>query len=233
MNSALFRSCRGFTLVEIMITIAVSGILMAGVYTVFISQQNSYLAQEQVAEMQQNIRSAVDLMTRDIRMAGFDPYSSANTGIVTATAGRFGFTFDENQDGLLAANEAMTYGFSAAFDADFDGVVDAGTAPLGSNIGTATGVGGGGFQPIAEEFQAIEFNYVLFNGTVTTSPNTNQLPQIRSVEISILARARQLDRNFNDVGTYTTASGAVWGPFNDQFRRRFQIITVQLRNMGM
>ncbi len=233
MNSPLLRSCRGFTLVEIMITLAVSGILMAGVYRVFISQQDSYLAQEQVAEMQQNIRAALDLMTRDIRMAGFDPYSSANAGIVTATAGRFGFTFDEDQDGSLTANEAMTYGFSAVLDADFDGVVDAGTSPLGKNLGTAIGVGGGGFQAVAEELQAIEFNYVLFDGTETTTPGANQLPQVRSVEISILARARQPDRNFNNVSAYSTASGAVWGPFNDQFRRRFQIITVQLRNTGM
>jgi len=224
---------RGFTLIELLITVAISGILMAGVYTAFISQQNSYLAQEQVAEMQQNIRAGLDVMIRDIRMAGFDPHSSADAGIVTATVGRFGFTFDDDEDGDLVAGEAITYGFSAPLDADLDGVVDADTAPLGRNLGTATGVGGGGFQAVAEDFQSMEFNYILFDGTATTTPAANQLRDIRSVQISLLARSRQPDRNFTDTATYTTASGTVWGPFNDRFRRRFQIMTIQLRNMGM
>jgi type IV pilus assembly protein PilW len=64
---------KGFTLVEIMIALALSGIVMAAIYTAFLSQQRSYLAQEQVSEMQQNIRAGVDILTREIRMAGCDP----------------------------------------------------------------------------------------------------------------------------------------------------------------
>ncbi|MGD9662582.1 MAG: hypothetical protein AB7U63_15045 [Porticoccaceae bacterium] len=51
------------------------------------------------------------------------------------------------------------------------------------------------------------------------------------MQISLLARADRPDTQFTNTETYTTASGAVWGPYNDNFRRRFQIITVQCRNM--
>ena len=63
---------RGFTLVELLIALAVSGIIMTGIFSAFKTQQDSYLAQEQVAEMQQNLRASLYIMTREIRMAGYD-----------------------------------------------------------------------------------------------------------------------------------------------------------------
>ncbi len=67
----------GFTLVELLVAIAISGIVMAGVYSVYYSQQKSYMAQEQVAVMQQNLRAAMLFMEREIRMAGCDPTGQA------------------------------------------------------------------------------------------------------------------------------------------------------------
>ena len=229
----------GFTLIEVLITLAISGVIMTGVYTAFKSQQDSYLAQEQVAELQQNIRAGLDIMTRDIRMAGYDSERSAGAGITTANAGQLSFTQDLNNDGTIGSNEEVDYGFTPAtsnpnydvardgipdVDSDSDGVPDA--MALGKQVGT------GGYQPIAESIQAIEFNYLDEAGNVTAA-----LGNIRSVEISILARARRPDRNYTDNRAYpnagTTPGGATWGPFNDNFRRRFQITTVNLRNMGM
>jgi type IV pilus assembly protein PilW len=212
-------SRKGFTLVELIVTLAVSGILMTGVYAAFQTQQNSYLAQEQVAEVQQNIRAGLDMMIRDIRMAGYDPEGSLNAGITLASASRLGFSRDT--DGTGATLDSITFGFSNANDTDGDGMADTGSAPLGRDIN------GGGYQPLAEDIHAIEFQYLDSDGNVTAT-----LADIRSVQISILARTRQPDRNYIDTNTYP-ASGVVWGPFNDAFRRRFQTTTVNLRNMGM
>ncbi|MEW6720812.1 MAG: PilW family protein [Thermodesulfobacteriota bacterium] len=69
----------GFTLIEVMAALAILGIAMTAVFSTFISQQQSFTTQSRVAEMQQNLRLAVDCMTRDIRMAGYGMPMSTNT----------------------------------------------------------------------------------------------------------------------------------------------------------
>lgn len=206
----------GFTLIELVITLAVSGILMAGVYTAFLSQQNSYLAQEQVAEMQQNIRAGLDMMVRDIRMAGFDPDSTGNYGITTANSGRFEFTLDDPDTPGTA--------LSIAYDL---------YAPGHGGIALGRSENSGLRSAVAEDIEALEFLYVLADGTPVLAPTATELEDIHSVQISILASTRQPDKNYTHNDTYTTASGVVWTPLNDNSRRRFQVMTVQLRNMGL
>src|SRR4030043_620471 len=61
----------GLTLIELLIALVLSSILIAALYRAFISQQKTYTVQDQVAEMQQNIRVAMGQMTKEIRMAGY------------------------------------------------------------------------------------------------------------------------------------------------------------------
>ena len=46
----------GFTLIELMIAAVISGILLTGLYQLFISQQRFYTLHHDAAEMQQNAR---------------------------------------------------------------------------------------------------------------------------------------------------------------------------------
>jgi type IV pilus assembly protein PilW len=62
---------KGITLIELLVALGVSGILLAGVYRTFISQQHTFTVQEQVVDMQQNVRLAINRMTRELRMAGY------------------------------------------------------------------------------------------------------------------------------------------------------------------
>lgn len=71
MNRSVFKKKNGLTLIELLIALVLSSILIAGLYQIFISQQKTYMVQDQVADMQQNIRVAIDQMTREIRMAGY------------------------------------------------------------------------------------------------------------------------------------------------------------------
>ena len=61
---------RGLTLIELIVALAISFIVIAAVYQAFTSQQRTYTIQDQVAEAQQNARAAMNILMRDLRMAG-------------------------------------------------------------------------------------------------------------------------------------------------------------------
>ena len=61
---------RGLTLIELMVALALSFIVIGAVYRTFTSQQRTYTIQDQVAEAQQNARVAMNILMRDLRMAG-------------------------------------------------------------------------------------------------------------------------------------------------------------------
>ncbi len=63
---------RGITLIELLVALVISAITMAAIYRIFISQTKVYYVQDQVVETQQSIRSAMEIMLRDLRMTGFD-----------------------------------------------------------------------------------------------------------------------------------------------------------------
>ena len=61
----------GVTITEMMMAMAISGLLMAAVVSSFSSQQRSYVVQTQIADMTANARTALDRLIRDIRQAGY------------------------------------------------------------------------------------------------------------------------------------------------------------------
>ncbi len=70
MSQNIFKNSKGVTLIELLIALVLSAILTGGIYRTFIHQQKSYATREQVADMQQNVRVAINRMMREIRMAG-------------------------------------------------------------------------------------------------------------------------------------------------------------------
>ncbi len=64
---------KGVTLIELLVVLVISGIVIGGIYRVFISQTRAYTVQDQVAEIQQDVRGAMEILVRDIRMAGYMP----------------------------------------------------------------------------------------------------------------------------------------------------------------
>lgn len=214
----------GFTLLELMLALAIGSIVMASVYTAFLSQHRSYNAQENVVEMQQNLRVAMDLLVYDIRSAGYDPN---NLGAGITVAGANNLTFTREDDDLANGLETIAYSLFDAFATTTpprnDGVVD----DLALQITTAANTTSGA-QPVVENISGLEFRYLDEDGNVTAT-----LADIRSIQISILVVANRSDPSFTNTTVYTSASNAVWGPFNDNFRRRLLITTVQCRNLGL
>ena len=70
--------CRGeggFTLVEMMISVAILGLVMAGLLGLLTSSRNAYSRGSSTIEAQQNARLALDRMGKEIREAGYHPQS--------------------------------------------------------------------------------------------------------------------------------------------------------------
>jgi len=74
----------GVTLVELLIVLVIFGVVVAGIYRVFIAQTRAYTVQDQVVEVQQNIRSAMEILLRDLRTAGYDNDSVNSKIAITA-----------------------------------------------------------------------------------------------------------------------------------------------------
>ena len=111
---SLKNSLRGFTLVEMVLALAISTIVLAAVYSVFTIANKNFTTQNAAANVQQNLRSAIGLMARDIRHAGLDPSGSDNFGITYASGSKIRITIDSNpfNGDVDEANwEEITYDF--------------------------------------------------------------------------------------------------------------------------
>jgi prepilin-type N-terminal cleavage/methylation domain-containing protein len=80
---------RGFTLAELLVTTAIIGLIMAGIFILQVGGQRAYLFGSARVEAQQNARVALDLMTRELRS------STSITSLASATDIGFGWN-DEN-----------------------------------------------------------------------------------------------------------------------------------------
>ena len=63
---------RGLSLTEMVVTLALFGMVMAGVVTLWGKAQEAYFVGSEMAEVEQNVRAAIDFMVREIRAAGRD-----------------------------------------------------------------------------------------------------------------------------------------------------------------
>jgi len=72
MKNPIRPNDKGLTLIELLVGLVICAMVVAGIYRLFVSQSRAYTVQEQVVEVQQNIRSAMEVMLRDLRMTAFD-----------------------------------------------------------------------------------------------------------------------------------------------------------------
>jgi prepilin-type N-terminal cleavage/methylation domain-containing protein len=61
----------GFTLIELMVAVALSALVGLLIFNVFIQQTYSYRLQTDIGSMQQNLRIAIDMVGRDLSMSGW------------------------------------------------------------------------------------------------------------------------------------------------------------------
>jgi len=74
---------QGVSLIELLVALVICGIVVAGAYRFFITQNRAYSVQDQVIEAQQNVRLAMEILLRDLRTAGYDDDSIKSTITIT------------------------------------------------------------------------------------------------------------------------------------------------------
>ncbi len=234
---------KGFTLIEILVAMAISSIVLAGVTTAYTTQIRNNVTQQMIVDMHQTIRGAMYIMQREIRMAGCDPTGNAGAGILTAQDNSIQFTMDiadgldNDGDGKVDESDENTS------DGDTnDGnelIWYALTTTDGRDLGRATGAGT--LRALAENIDAI--NFVYLDGAnppavIPTPVTAARLPDIRAVQITIVARSgenvpgifyRHIDNRAyqNQQGTVILAAQ------NDAFRRQLLTAEVKCRNLGL
>lgn len=62
---------RGFTIIELLVTVAVSLIVLSGVITVFVATLTSSADTLRMARLNQELRAIMDIMVHDVRRAGY------------------------------------------------------------------------------------------------------------------------------------------------------------------
>lgn len=92
---------KGFTAVELLISLAIMSMTLGSVYSLYMSFIRTCTKESVKIKLQQNVRSSLDMMIRDIRLAGLDPEATGEFGIIAATPQRIKFTADRDMDGEL------------------------------------------------------------------------------------------------------------------------------------
>ncbi|MCI5120525.1 MAG: prepilin-type N-terminal cleavage/methylation domain-containing protein, partial [Candidatus Electrothrix sp. AUS4] len=183
----------GFTFIELMVSMVIASFVFAGIYGVYTIQQRSYTVQEQVSEMQQKGRAALDFMVRDIRMAGYNDPDGNCTSRGTSDFSKWKaesttFTFltcmdDDGNENTPLAKVTIQYGLYKAYSSK---VADDLARKEDSDPN----------QLIVEGLDALEFCYYLEDPAdpkkvldCQTLVAAADVSRIRSVQISMLVRS--------------------------------------------
>jgi type IV pilus assembly protein PilW len=220
---------KGFSLIEILISIAISSIIIIVIYQLFDNQQRVYLTQDHVVKMQQNLRAGLYLMTKELRTAGFDPLDTGRFGFVSdfdppndifaqdidyaVDDNIIAFTIDDNEDGIIQANdnEQIAYRLNTS-----NNTLERYSATRKQ------------WEPMAVNVDALNFVYLDRNGNIATNP-----ANIHAIEITILVKTKEKDFHYTNTQTYQNKRGKNICPTctNDHYRRRLLTTTVRVRNL--
>ncbi len=80
------RRQSGFSIVELMVALLLGLVLLGGVISIFLSNQQAFRANEDLGRLQENARISFELMARELRQAGGNPCGASLTGNVLNNA---------------------------------------------------------------------------------------------------------------------------------------------------
>jgi type IV pilus assembly protein PilW len=184
MQYCKLRNVTGFTLTELMVAMGIGMVVLAAVTTTFMAQAKFYNAQEQINEMQQNARGALDVITRELKMAGYKPNGGTFDG-VTYSVSQLMIQADLDGNGGISTSGSANEQISYAYDST--------NKQITRKIGTGT------VEVLADNITAFTFSYLNSSGATTTTSSS-----IRQVAVSITAITAKPDLNYSSNNGYRT-----------------------------
>jgi len=180
-NINQIQNSKGFTLIELLITVAISGIVLLLVTQVFMSTNKMNTIQENVAAVQQDVRAAMDIMSMDIMMAGFDPDPTLHPSL-PSDAGFLNKGGDDNTD---RDSIALKY----YYEGDGTNIIDK-CYYYDSDKECLRIRNGGAVRSLTADdtISKVNFSYTLADGSVATDPTDSQLADIRLVTVEICGK---------------------------------------------
>ena len=249
---------KGVTLIELMVAMAIAGIVAAAMFAFQQAQTRSYVTQEVVTNMQQNARAAMHFMTSEIRMAGCDPTGNANARILEASSDRLEFSMDFSSPPESSDSDDEDNSISyPVIELDF-GTEDSHTFVFGLPYGSTNQPGehityaleangdltredhnSDTSAVIAQNIDALDFLYLDEDGAriggAADDLGPNDRANIRSIQVTVLARSDVPGFMYRhtDTQTYTNPAGEPLvdpNPPNDNVRRILLSTEARLRN---
>lgn len=224
----------GFSLIELMIALAIFGIISAAMFSVFQEQVRGQVSQDVSLQMTQGMRNAMELMGSELRMAGCDPTEDADAGILLADDDELRLTMD-----IGGGPQGQPDGDSGDDNEDVRYAIN-----TGGNLGRETRDALGnvsGLQPLHSvdlECEILDFVYLDTDGAVMGTPvAAADLDQISAVQVSIVIRSADaanpgLLRSYTDNTVYRNLQGqTIFGPAGDSYRRFQLSSTIDCRNL--
>ena len=156
---------QGFTLAELMLAMGIMLIVLTAIVSLFTSLNRMYTTQGVAAGVQQVTRAGIDIMTRNIRMAGFDPLDTKTVGIVEAADSNIRFTYDTDEDGTIATDG----------DEDISYLLNADNQLIQQKNGKSASN-----QSLVDHVSDLTFRYLDADDMETSDPDA-----IRTVEVSL------------------------------------------------
>lgn len=183
-------SREGFTLIEMVVALGLSLVTVSAVYSLYVSELRAQLVREDILEMQQQARVVMDVVSREILMAGYDPRGVNHD--VDLSNDFFGITYDPGR--LMIKADLNGNGFIAEAHEFITFVYDPTTYTLRRNTG-------GGNQPFGENIESFLVEYFDEGGNATVDST-----RIRQVKITVTARTEDPDLKYVRNGGYRTVT---------------------------
>jgi type II secretory pathway pseudopilin PulG len=93
-RSHIARRQAGFTMVDILVGLAMASVVIVAIISLFTAVGRSYTIQNVAADVQQVTRAGIEHMAQNIRMAGLDPFGNAGAEIQEFNADKIRFSLD-------------------------------------------------------------------------------------------------------------------------------------------
>lgn len=189
----------GFTLIELLTALAINVVLFAGLIGIFLSNINHYRESINTNRLNQQLQTAMMIMSDDIRRAGYwanaqndigsgvnnNPFMAAGVDISVGSGGScILFAYDMNNNGTLpgisSSIEDERYGFRLSGNT-------LQTRPPGAAFDCATAAGNWEDITNPSVIQVTALSFTLNSSTIATGPGAKTLVQ-RSVDISLTGR---------------------------------------------